>query len=261
MSLLSEIFSDLFAREENVLSRMDPRTKLVVAFSALIAIAFSREPLFPLMTALACLAGIAAVGVPLRIALPRLAAPLGIASVLLAWQALLTGQTPLWSLSAGGFTLTVTREGLQHGIPLACRVVGGVSVLMLLSFTTPMPRVFCAMRSMGVPQGWVEIALLMYRYIFVLLELAGDVTAAQKVRLGYAGLRRGLASAGVLGGTLLLRSVDQAVRTDEAMRVRGYHGEIPLGALPRLPGRDAWTLAGALAVLAVAFFASEALHP
>jgi hypothetical protein len=45
---------------------------------------------------------------------------------------------------------------------------------------------------------------------------------------------------------VLLRSVDQAVRTDEAMRVRGYRGDIPLGALPSFAKRE-----GALVALAL----------
>jgi cobalt/nickel transport system permease protein len=97
-----------------------------------------------------------------------------------------------------------------------------------------------------MPRGWVELALLMYRYIFILLDMVADLTAAQRVRLGYADLRRGWTSAGVVAGTVVLRSVDQAVRAQEAMQVRGYRGEMPFGPLPPLTRRDRLAIAGAL---------------
>jgi cobalt/nickel transport system permease protein len=259
MSLLSGIFSDLFARQDNCLARLDARTKLIVALSILAAVIFSTTPVLPLATLVLCVAVTAVLGVPIRLIALRLAGPMGIATMLVLLQSVMVGSTPLWSVTALGVKATVMREGLHVGVLLASRVLGGVSVMLLLGSVTPSHRIFCAMRALGAPQGWVEIALLMYRYTFVLLELTGDVTAAQKVRLGYAGLRRGLSSAGTLGGMVVLRSMDQAVRTHEAMRVRGYHGEIPLGPLPPFARCDGWLVAGSALVLGSVYLAAEAL--
>ncbi|MCX6966845.1 MAG: cobalt ECF transporter T component CbiQ [Verrucomicrobia bacterium] len=259
MSLLSEIFSDLFARQDHILTRMDPRTKLIIALGALCAVIFSRTAAFPLAVLVLCLAATLAVGVPKRLLGLRLAAPLGIALVLLVLQSVMAGTTPLWSFVALGAKVTVTREGLLVGLLLASRVLAGVSVMLLLSAVTPAHRIFHAMRMLGAPQGWVEIAMLMYRYIFVLLDLTAEVVAAQKVRLGYAGMRRGLSSAGQLGGTVILRAMDQAVSTNQAMRVRGYTGSIPLGPLPAFAAREGWILGAVGVALAGLFFATEAL--
>jgi len=259
MSLLSEIFSDLFARQDNVLTRVDARTKVAVALAMLLAVIFSTKPAFPLGLFVLCVAVTISLGVPKRLVMMRLTAPLGIAGVLLILQATMHGSTPLWTLVAFGFKVTFTREGLFSGLLLASRVIGGMSVMLLLSSVTPAHRIFRGMRALGAPQGWVEIAMLMYRYIFVLLDLTADVTAAQKVRLGYAGIRRGLSSAGLLGGTVVLRSMDQAVRTNEAMRVRGYRGEIPLGPMVPLVQRDCWIMALSAVALSGAFFAAEVL--
>ncbi len=259
MSLLSEIFSDLFARQDNVLTRVDPRTKLIVALGALCAMIFSRTPLFPLAVLALCLVATIAVGVPKRLVVLRLAAPLGIASVLLLLQSVMAGTTPLWTLVILGAKITITREGFSGGLLLASRVLGGMSVMLLLSSVTPAHRIFHAMRALGAPEGWVEIAMLMYRYTFVLLDLTAEVVSAQKVRLGYAGMQRGLCSAGLLGGTVILRAMDQAVATNEAMRVRGYNGKIPLGPMPALARCDAWILGGSGVVLAGLFFGTEVL--
>ena len=242
MALLSELFSDLFARQDNVLARIDPRTKLFVALTTLASVIFSRTPAVPLAVSVLCVGATVAMRVPLRLIALRLTAPLGIASVLLVLQSVFTGSTPLWTVLG----VTFTREGLQTGLLMGSRVVGGMSVMLLLSSTTPAHRIFLALRALGMSKGWVEIAMLMYRYIFVLLDLTADVTDAQRVRLGYSSVRRGLSSAGVVAGVVVLRAVDQAVRTNEAMRARGYRGDIPIGTLPPLARFDALIIGGSI---------------
>jgi cobalt/nickel transport system permease protein len=233
---LCALFSDIFARQDNGLARLDPRTKLIVAGAALLCLLGSGHPGLPLALFVCCAAATVAVGVPLRQLALRLAAPLAMVGTAVALR---------WWLQVAT---------LQSGGVLVVRVLGGVSVVLLLSAATPAHRIFHALRALGMPRGWVEVALLMYRYIFILLDLAADMTAAQKVRLGYADLRRGWTSAGAVAGTLILRSVDQAVRAHEAMRVRGYRGELPFGPLPGLARRDWLVLAGALLLLGGAYW-------
>jgi cobalt/nickel transport system permease protein len=153
-------------------------------------------------------------------------------------QAFLTGTTPLASFSLVGWKLIATEEGLMRGVLLGSRVLGAVSVMLLLSSVTPAYRIFGALRWFHVPEGWVEIALLVYRYTFVLLDQTADIASAQRVRLGYSSLGRSLSSAGVLAGTVVARSMDQAMRTYEAMTLRGYQGRLPIGPLPELKARD-----------------------
>jgi len=253
---ISDLFSDVFARRDNPLSRVDARTKLVVAAAMLLFVIFSTSPVLPLSVMFLCLAATLAVGVPARFVALRLTAPLGIATVLVVLQSVLSGSTPLWTAHLLAWNITVSHEGLHTGLLMASRVLGAVSVMLLLSTVTPAHRLFHAMRALGAPEGWVEIALLMYRYIFTLLDLTADLTAAQRLRLGYSGFGRGLSSAGLVAGTVILRSVDQAVHTDEAMRVRGYNGDIPFAPSPALARRDWCIMTAALALLTAVFCAA-----
>jgi cobalt/nickel transport system permease protein len=225
MSLISELFSDIFAGEDNFLTRLDPRTKLLVGLFTLLCLLFTRNPWFPLLVLCLTVSAGVAIKIPTRLLLLRLTAPLGIALMLLILQSLLTGS----------------------------RVLASVSVLLLLGMVTPAHRLFHASRWMGMPKDWVEIALLMYRYIFVLLDLVADMMVAQRVRLGYSGVRRAWKSAGIVGGTVIVRSIDQAVHAHEAMRVRGYHGEMPFAALPVLPRRE-WITMGVAGTLLLLVF-------
>jgi len=236
----SKRFPDIFARKENALARLDPRTLWIVAMILLLGVICANNPVLPL-------AVFVATGIPRRFA--GFLAPLGIAMVLFVLQALLVGHTVIFST----INIIVYREGLQSGFLLVSRVLGAVGVMRLLSSAAPAHRLFLGLRALGMPHGWVEIALLMYRYIFSLRELTADLTAAQRLRLGYCGVRRGLASAGTVAGAVLLRSMDQAVRTEEAMRVRCYQGKIPLGALPPLVKRD-WIIMAMTACIMAALF-------
>ncbi len=75
------------------------------------------------------------------------------------------------------------------------------------------------------------------------------------VRLGYVGMRRSIASVGVLVGAAACRAIDQAGATAEAMQLRGEHGLPALS--PAFSPRESCTEAnvlvagcGAIAVIA-----------
>ena len=172
MQPVFELFSDILAYRDNTLTRIDPRVKLVLAILAIIGVILSTGFAFPLAIFAASLAGMLAIRIPARLILVRLAAPLGIVLVVILLQSLLVGSTPLFSISLFGWKIGVMREGVLHGALLGTRVLGAVSVLLLLSSTTRAHQIFHALRWLGVPKGWVEVGMLMYRYIFMLLDQA-----------------------------------------------------------------------------------------
>jgi energy-coupling factor transporter transmembrane protein EcfT len=113
-------------------------------------------------------------------------------------------------------------------------------------------RLAGALRWLRVPGFAVELLLLVYRFTFVLIDRVESGADALRLRLGWTDRRRRLQSAGLLAGLVLLRSLDQAGRTAEAMRLRGGPGRLPLAPLPPLAGRDRLAMgAGVLAVAAL----------
>jgi cobalt/nickel transport system permease protein len=79
-----------------------------------------------------------------------------------------------------------------------------------------------------VPKGFIEILMFAYRYIFVLFEDAQVIYQAQKNRLGYSTIRRGLSSFGTLAGSLTIKAFDNSQSTTVAMVQRGYDGDMPM---------------------------------
>jgi cobalt/nickel transport system permease protein len=252
-----ELFSDILAYRDNALTRIDPRVKLMLAMLVIVGVIISTGFAFPPAIFVANLAAMMAIRVPARLVLVRLAAPLSIVLVVIVLQSLFIGSTPLFSISLSGWNIVVMREGALRGALVGIRVLGAVSVLLLLSFTTRAHQIFQVLRWMGVSKGWVEVGMLMYRYIFMLLEQGADVMNAQRVRLGYSSLKRSLASTGVLAGTVIKAAMDQGTRTHEAMMLRGYKGHMPCGALPRISSKDLWILCLASGAIVIAYIRLE----
>jgi cobalt/nickel transport system permease protein len=257
MSWGFDLFSDFFARRDNVVQRLDSRVKLAVALGGIGAVLASSRPLLPVMVFFLVFAGSMLLKIPAGFVIRRYLPVAGMILMLLLLQGFMIGSDPLSSFSLGGWELTLYQQGVARGVLVGSRVLGAFSLLLLLGFVTPAHDLFRALQWFKLPRGWVEIALMTYRYIFVLLDDAADIATAQKIRLGYVGFKRSLGSVGVLAGSVLVRSLDQSLRTHEAMTARAYTGEMPFVPMGRLSLRSAGGIALAFTVMALAYVACE----
>ena len=252
--MMFEVFMDIFTYRDNFLRRLDARTKLLITLAAVLAVICSQNPLFPAAVFSASLIGMIFLKMPSRLLLLRITVPLGMAVVLAVLQSLLVGKTPVFVFHIAALKISIMREGLLQGILIGSRVMGATSVVLLLSACTPAYEVFHALRWFRVPKEWVETAVLTYRYTFILLDLTSDIGAAQRLRLGYSRLDRSLSSVGTLAGMVIIRAVDQALKTHEAMVLRGYRGQAVFGPMPAVKTLDLMIVTGVVAVLACACF-------
>ncbi len=226
-----ELFSDIFTNRDNALTETDARIKLIVALFAILLAILSESPEFPAVLFLVSVSIMLALRLPWKHMFARFLVPFGIVALLSVLQLFMTDGTAIFSIQVSHFVLTATREGFLNAVHIGARVLGAVGILVLLGVTTPAHDVFRALLWMRAPRAWVEVAMLMYRYVFVLLETTIDMATAQKLRLGYSGTTRSLKSAGALAGAVFLRSIDQSVKTSEAMSLRGYRGQLPVGRM------------------------------
>ncbi|MBU3932225.1 MAG: cobalt ECF transporter T component CbiQ [Proteobacteria bacterium] len=248
-----DLFSDIFTYRDNALTRIDPRAKLLIALAALIAVVTAERIVLPLAVLAFCLGAVAILRIPAKLVACRLAAPLSIVAVLVVIQTFVTGKTPLFAFTFAGWQFTAKAEGFRQGTLLGAHVLGAVSVVFLLSIVTPAHRIFQALRWFRISRNWLEIAILMYRYIFVLMDRVADLAAAQRLRLGYTARGRALRSFTTLAGATIIHSLEQAQRTHDAMRLRGYRGTMPFGPLPPLGRRDRLILVSCLIGIAAAY--------
>ncbi len=227
-----KIFSEHF-QKEHLLSRIDARIKLIVVLSLLVMVLSYKGILFPLLIAAGCFILCLKMDIPTQILFLRMAQPLFFAMVIFLLKFFFTGQDVMFSVSLPSshfslLTLTGYRDGLIEGVRIVSRIISGVSLVLVLGFATPFIEFMAALSWLRIPKPFIEIMMFAYRYLFMFLEDATTIYSAQKNRLGYAGIRKGLNSFGVLTGSLVLRGFEQSQKTADAMIQRGYTGNMPM---------------------------------
>ncbi len=125
----------------------------------------------------------------------------------------------------GGY-LSVLPEAQQAARLLLARALGAVSCLYFLSLSTPMPEIITVLRNAKVPSVITDLAILIYRYIFLLFDTYHKMCNAAESRLGFCGLRKSLRTTGQLYALLLSNSFHKASACFDAMESRCYHSEI-----------------------------------
>lgn len=115
----------------------------------------------------------------------------------------------------------VSLEGMAAGAELAVVVLGGVSLLLLLGLSTPLPALLSALRWYRVPGLLIDIGMLMYRYLFLFVEETQRMRQAQRLRGPEVPWRRAMGGFNSMGANLLIRSYDRSQRVYDAQRLRG----------------------------------------
>jgi cobalt/nickel transport system permease protein len=133
---------------------------------------------------------------------------------------------PLVELIFPWFKWTIYQNGLTMAFTTFFRVLGAVSAMYFLVLTTSMTDVFISLRKTRFPKVLIEVSLLIYRYIFVLMEVYSKMNTAQKLRLGQTTWYSRIRSASLIAGNLFIRTLEQGERTFVAMNARGYDGNI-----------------------------------
>ena len=108
----------------------------------------------------------------------------------------------LWQMRLGPVHVGITAAGRSAMESALLRSVAAASCLLMLAGTTPVSYLAAWASQLRVLRPVLEVALLAYRFIFVILHTAGQIYTAQQSRLGYSTLSRSLRSIGILAANL-----------------------------------------------------------
>ncbi|MCI4626967.1 MAG: cobalt ECF transporter T component CbiQ [Candidatus Magnetoovum sp. WYHC-5] len=220
------------------LSMLDVRAKIAIALVLLVMNMSYKGFVFPLMMFLICLYLCLIIKIPIKIFLLRFSEPLFIVVVILILKVFTAGNEVLFSVKINGINLIAHKDGLMEGLTIGSTIVGGVSIVAALGFSTTFTELMAGLSWFRVPKGFIEISLIAYRYIFVLLEDAMVIYNAQKNRLGYTTIKVGLRSFGTLVGSLVLKAFENSQNITISMLQRGYDGNLPLIKQNKLKSLD-----------------------
>lgn len=127
---------------------------------------------------------------------------------------------------AGGLYLTVSAEGLYRGVRLSCSALGAVSCMYFLALSTPLTDIIYVMEKLRCPCLIIELMLLIYRFVFLLWQIAGELQKAADSRMGTVNLRTSIRTSGQMFATLFIRALKRSSAIYDAMESRGYDGTI-----------------------------------
>jgi cobalt/nickel transport system permease protein len=151
--------------------------------------------------------------------------------------------TPLWQI--GSFA--VTEASLTTAFQLFGRALGCTAAMSFLAFTTPLTDLIDLGRRGGIPSWLLDLATLIYRFTFVLLQSMEQMVTAQQTRLGYVDWRRSMHSAAQVAANLLLISYRRTKLLQLALEGRGYRGELTVLPHTYQPDGRIWVVGVLLA--------------
>jgi len=123
------------------------------------------------------------------------------------------------------FSLSITSESINEGFFVFCRVIGGMSALIFIALTTPMTDLFAVMRRARFPEEVLDLAMIIYRTIFLIMSHLVLVYRAQVMRLGYRTIRESVHSYAMLCGAVFIASWESGEDLVRAMESRCYDGK------------------------------------
>lgn len=232
--------------------------KLAIVFFGLLVGVSSSSPITPFFVAFCMSFTIVVLGkAPLNMYLKLLLAPAAFAITGVVIIAFFSGSgQELLSFKLIGYPFSVKADGLELALLVLSRSLSGMCCLYFLALTTPMIELFAVLKASKLPESLIELSMLIYRYIFVFLDMALSIKYAQTVRLGYSNFRRSIYSMGMLGSTLFIRCWEQGDKLFLAMNSRCYDGKMTLFEVhrPVRPAELTLTFAYFLSTLMLFYF-------
>ncbi|PHV70399.1 cobalt ECF transporter T component CbiQ [Sporanaerobium hydrogeniformans] len=212
------------------LRRFYPEQKVIFASMLLLTTLMTKSfLLFISVSVLTMYISILKGGMPMKLYLKLLGLPLGflcISVLTLMVERAASREGLLLALQLQTIIIGISKEGLIKGSQLFLKAIACVNVLYFLCLSTPLNDILHVLQKAKLPQLLIEMMQLIYRFIFILMDMALTTQLAQASRLGYKDLKTGLRSMGQLLSTLLYRALKMNDKVYTALEARGYNGTL-----------------------------------
>jgi cobalt/nickel transport system permease protein len=136
----------------------------------------------------------------------------------------------------------ITQQGVDGVLMLTSRVMNSLALSLLVSYTTPFPEIIRALRLLKVPDSFLIIVTLSYKYIFIFAKTVEDMHLAKKSRL--AGPVSNAEARRWIAGRFAFLFKKTQLRCEEifkAMVGRGFSDNVRLYGFRRLSLQDWFT--------------------
>jgi cobalt/nickel transport system permease protein len=131
-----------------------------------------------------------------------------------------------YNLNIGLYYLFTSEARINVGIFLLLKIFAAISVLQMMTLSTPSSEIIYVLRKAHMPKLIVELMNMIYRYIFILLDVAAKMKNSALCRQGYCDLKTSCYTFGRISSNMLIISLKKANAYYDAMEARCYEGEL-----------------------------------
>lgn len=211
------------------LSHVNPGFKVAFSILALIFLLAADHLLISLLVfASMCYLTMVKSGVSAHTYLSLLTIPLVFAVVTVLTIALGFSFSPSgeYCLHLYFFYVYTTRVSLWKAFCLLCKIFSAVSCMYFMSLSTPVNEIVCVLQQCHLPSLITELMNMIYRFIFILLEVQQKMSISARSRLGYINTGTSLRTFGSIGSNLFIVSMKKANHYYDALLARCYDGQL-----------------------------------
>jgi cobalt/nickel transport system permease protein len=223
------VLSEEYASRRAFLQSLDPRLKSAAFLLLCLITLITRNLYAVIFLYLFCLALAAISKINLGFFLKRTWIFIPLFSLFIAIPALFSFISPgeaLFGFNFFGLQFVITRPGLAAALLFVARVITSVSLIILLGLTTRHFALLRVLRIFKVPQVFVMVLGMSYRYIYLFVEIVQDTYQGIRSRVGEVmPYRKGQSLVAWNIATLWQRSFKLNEDVYSAMLSRGYTGE------------------------------------
>lgn len=169
--------------------------------------------------------------IPMKNYLKILSLPLGFLAISMVTILFSISKTDIFIFSFNIFNryVGISQESLGQGVNLFTRSIAAISSTFFLSLTTPLIELIRLCKKIKLPNVFIELTVLTYRFIFIFLEEAREIRKAQEMKFGYRNLKNSYKSIGLLIRALFIRVFLKYEDMIISLECKLYDGEFRIG--------------------------------
>lgn len=208
----------------NRLTEKNPFLKMAVGFVGLIlALGLNSIPVQLGVLVVMGLLVVAVAGIPLRGYLGLYKIPGGflLLSILTIAVSVSLGEE---GFHIGPVALAVTEESLAMAGRLFFRALACIASTYFIALTVPMNQQVEVFKKMRLPKEFIEMTVLIYRFINIFMEEFRTMENAMELKLGTLNFRTALRSVSLLGSGIFFRVMDSYSDWKNVLEVKLYDG-------------------------------------
>lgn len=124
------------------------------------------------------------------------------------------------------FNIYFSVESILKALNVIMKAFGAISAMYMMILTTNSCEIISVFKKLHMPNIIIDLMNMIYRFIFILLDVHANMKNSAESRLGYVDFKTSCYSFGHTAGNLLIVSLKKANSYYNAMESRCYDGQM-----------------------------------